>query len=147
MASSSAAGTAAWAASRAAAVAVAAAGGAEAYSAAAAAMAVAVAANVAAAAAAAADDDADGRTWVDDLVAESTQLWIDDPESAVAAAVDWQRLRMLGRSGGDAATASPPSKGRWREVEGIARGRRWWCWCWWWCWCYEDFDESEGLAM
>ena len=90
MSSSSAAETAAWAASRAEAVAVAAAGRAEAYSAAAAAMAVAVAANVAAAEAA--DDDADGRTWVDDLVDESTQLWIDDPESAVAAAVESSRL-------------------------------------------------------
>ena len=81
------AAAAAWATSRAAAEAVAAAGGAAAYSAAATAMAAAVAAAVAAA-----DEPDDGRTWVDDLVDEATQLWIDDPESAVAAAVESFRL-------------------------------------------------------
>ena len=81
------------AASAAAAVTVAAAGGAAAYAAAAAAMAAAVAA-----ATAAADEPTDGRTWVNDLIDEATQLWIDDPESAVAAAFESARLGVAARA-------------------------------------------------
>ena len=61
-------------------------------------MAAAVAAATAAAAAAADEPADDGRTWVDDLIDEATQPWIDDPESAVAAAVESARLAVAARA-------------------------------------------------